>query len=146
MQWHILAIGKPKLGFAREGVEEYTRRLGPMAQVKVEYLKAASPAEESAALLRRSEGMYRIILDERGEQVTSRELAGRVDGWEQGRHKAVALLIGGAEGHGEELRGQANWLWSLGRLTLQHEMALVLVLEQIYRAYSIKGGLPYHRD
>lgn len=146
MQWHVLAIGKPKLGFAREGVEEYVRRLGPMAQVRVDYLKGGSAEEEGAALLRRSDGMYRIALDERGEQVTSRELAGRVGGWEQGRMKAVALLIGGAEGHGEALRARADWLWALGRLTLQHEMALVVVLEQIYRAYAIKGGLPYHRD
>jgi 23S rRNA (pseudouridine1915-N3)-methyltransferase len=146
MQWHILAIGKPKLGFAREGVEEYTRRLRPMANVQVEYLKAASPAEDSAALLRRSEGMYRVVLDERGEQAGSRELATRVDAWEQGRHKAIALLIGGAEGHAETLRAEADWLWSLGKLTLQHEMALVLVLEQVYRAYTIKAGLPYHRE
>ena len=146
MQWHIFAIGKPKLSFAREGVEEYARRLRPMAQVQVEYLKASSAAEESAALLRRSEGMHRIVLDERGEQVTSRELAARVEAWEQKRHKGIALLIGGADGHGEELRGSAGWSWSLSRLTLQHEMALVLVLEQIYRAYSIKAGMPYHRD
>lgn len=147
MQCHILAIGKPKLGFVREGVQEYMRRLRPMANVQVEYLKAgSSAAEESAALLRRSEGMYRVVLDGRGEQVSSRALSGRVESWEQGRHKAVALLIGGAEGHGETLRAEADWLWSLGKLTLQHEMALVLVLEQIYRAYSIKAGLPYHRE
>jgi 23S rRNA (pseudouridine1915-N3)-methyltransferase len=60
--------------------------------------------------------------------------------------KSVALLIGGADGHGPELRSRADWVWSLGRLTFQHELALVLVVEQLYRAYAIKGGLPYHRD
>jgi 23S rRNA (pseudouridine1915-N3)-methyltransferase len=146
MQWHVLAIGKPKLGFAREGVEEYAKRLRPLAGMTIEYLKPASGEEESAALLRRSEGMHRIVLDERGQQWSSRELAARVGQWEQERVKSMALLIGGADGHSGELRAKADTLWSLGRLTFQHELALVLVLEQIYRAYSIKAGLPYHRD
>ena len=146
MHWRILAIGKPKLGFARDGIEEYALRLRPMATVTLEYLKPAAASEESAALLRRSEGMYRVALDERGEQCASREFAARVGRWEQERVKSVALLIGGADGHGGELRAQADWLWSLGRLTIQHELALVLMLEQLYRAYTIKGGLPYHRE
>jgi len=146
MQWHVFAIGKPRLGFAREGVEEYAKRLRPMAGVTIEYLKPASGEEESAVLLRRSEGMYRVVLDERGEQCTSREFAGRVGRWEQERVKSVALLIGGADGHSRELRAKADWVWAMGRLTFQHELALVLVLEQVYRAYTIKGGLPYQRD
>src|ERR1700689_815286 len=106
MQWHIFAIGKPKLGFVREGIVEYAKRLRPLAGVTVEYLKRASGEEESAALLRRSEGMYRVALDERGEQLSSREFAGRVGQWEQERVKSVALLIGGADGHGAELRAR----------------------------------------
>ena len=144
MQWHVFAIGKPKLGFARDGIDEYAKRLRPLAGVTVEYLKPASGEEESAALLRRSEGMCRVALDERGRQWTSRELAGQVGQWEQARIKSVALLIGGADGHSDQLRAKADWLWALGRLTFQHELALVLVMEQIYRAYTIKAGLPYH--
>jgi 23S rRNA (pseudouridine1915-N3)-methyltransferase len=146
MQWHLLAIGKPKLGFARDGIAEYAKRLRPLASVVVEYVKPAAGEEESAALLRRSEGMHRVVLDERGQQWSSRELATRVGRWEQERIKNIALLIGGADGHSEELRAKAGTLWSLGRLTIQHELALVLVLEQLYRAYAIKAGLPYHRD
>ena len=146
MQWNVLAIGKPRLGFAREGIDEYAKRLRPLAGVTIDYLKPGNREEESAALLRRSEGMYRVALDERGEEVSSREFAARVGRWEQERVKAVAVLIGGADGHSEELRKRADWVWALGRLTFQHELALVLVMEQIYRAYSIKGGSPYHRD
>lgn len=146
MQWHILAIGKPKFGFARDGIEEYAKRLGPIAGLSIEYVKPTKSEDESAALLRRSEGMYRVLLDERGHEWSSREFAARVSDWEQERIKKIALLIGGAEGHRDDLRAKADVLWSLGRLTFQHEVALVMIMEQLYRAYTIKAGLPYHRD
>jgi 23S rRNA (pseudouridine1915-N3)-methyltransferase len=114
--------------------------------VRIEYLKAANREDESRVLLERSEGMLRVVLDERGDHVTSRELAKKIDGWEQRGPRDFAILIGGADGHTDELRKVAGWTWSLSKLTLQHELALVVTLEQIYRAYTIKGGLPYHRD
>ena len=146
MKWTIFAIGKPRLGFAREGIEEYAKRLRPMADIGMEYVKPAGAESESETLLRRSEGMLRVVLDERGEQCTSRELADRVTRWENERIKSIALILGGADGHSAEMRKHAGWLWSLSCLTFQHELALVMALEQIYRAYSIKAGLPYHRD
>jgi 23S rRNA (pseudouridine1915-N3)-methyltransferase len=141
---HVLTIGKPKLAFARAGVEEYTARLG--SGVRIEVLKASTREEESALLLQRSEKMFRVVLDERGEQITSRELAARLTRWELDRTKAVAFLIGGADGHTDELRQKANWRWALGKITLQHELALVVLLEQLYRARCINAGTPYHRD
>jgi 23S rRNA (pseudouridine1915-N3)-methyltransferase len=146
MRWHIFAIGKPRLDFARLGIDEYAARLKPFAPTEVHFVKAATPAGESAALLERSKGMFRVVMDERGAQVTSRELAQKIDGWELSGPRDFALIIGGADGHADELRKAAGWLWSLSRLTLQHELALVVALEQLYRAYTIKGGLPYHRD
>jgi 23S rRNA (pseudouridine1915-N3)-methyltransferase len=73
-------------------------------------------------------------------------LATRLNQWEQRSLKGVAVLLGGADGHTEELRASADWVWSLSQLTLQHELATVVALEQIYRAYTLKAGLPYHRD
>lgn len=148
MDWHIFVIGRPKLAFAKAGVEEYTRRIRPFAPLTIECLKAGPTREaESAQLLRRSEGLLRIVLDERGDEVTSRLLAEKITAWEQQRGlKSIALLIGGADGHTGELRRSADWLWSLSRLTLQHELALVVVLEQLYRACTIRAGWPYHRD
>lgn len=147
MNWSILAIGKPKLGFARAGVEEYATRLRGFAPVTLDCLKASTREAESALLLGRSEkSTLRIVLDERGEEITSRVLADKIDVWEQRSVKSVAVLIGGADGHTEALRNAADWTWSLSRLTLQHELALVVLYEQLYRAYSIKAGLPYHRD
>jgi 23S rRNA (pseudouridine1915-N3)-methyltransferase len=146
MRLHILTIGKPRLAFARAGVEEYVARLSARGGVQIETIKAGTREQESEALLARSEGMFRVVLDERGEQVTSRAFAQKLSQWELQRTKAAAFLIGGADGHSDELRRQADWQWALGKLTLQHELALVVLLEQLYRARCINSGAPYHRD
>ena len=146
MRWNIFAIGKPRLDFARLGIEEYVARLRPFAPVQLHWLKATTQAGESLALVERSKGMLRIVLDERGEEVTSRALAKKISDIEMRGKRDIALLIGGADGHNDSVREAAGWLWSLSKLTLQHELALLVATEQLYRAYTIKGGLPYHRD
>jgi 23S rRNA (pseudouridine1915-N3)-methyltransferase len=146
MRLLILTIGKPKLAYTREGVSEYLARFPAAGAVKIESLRASGSVEEGKSLLARSEGMFRVALDERGEQITSRELARKLAGWELNRTKAVAFLIGGADGHSEEVRKKAEWSWALSPLTLQHELALVVLLEQLYRARCINSGSPYHRN
>ena len=147
MHLRILTVGKPKLAYAKAGVEEYVSRLKPWGGVRMEHLKASGAVAEGAAFLERSEGCLRVVLDERGEQVTSRALAGRFAAWEgQGTVKTVVFLVGGADGHAPVLRARADWVWALGPLTLQHELALVVLLEQLYRARTILTGAPYHRD
>ena len=146
MRWQVFAIGKPKLDFARIGIDEYAARMRPFAPVQMNYLKATTQAGESLALLERSKGMLRIVLDERGEEVTSRALAKKISDLEMHGKRDIAILVGGAVGHTDEVRQAAGWLWSLSKLTLQHELALVVAMEQLYRAYTIKSGLPYHRD
>ena len=146
MRLHVFAIGKPRLEFARLGVDEYAARLRLCAPVELHFLKASSRAGESRALIERSRGMFRIVLDERGDEVTSRALAKKFTDIEMRGKRDVALLVGGADGHEDTVREAAGWCWSLSKLTLQHECALVLALEQIYRAFTIKAGLPYHRE
>ena len=146
MHWHLFVIGKPKLGFAKLGVDAYATRLKPFVSVKLQYLKGGSHEDESRVLLERSAGMFRVALDERGAEVSSRALSEKISEWELSAKRNIAVLIGGADGHTEKVRREADWVWSLSRLTLQHELALVVVLEQIYRAYTIKAGTPYHRD
>jgi 23S rRNA (pseudouridine1915-N3)-methyltransferase len=146
MRWHIFAIGKPRLAYARLGIDEYVARLRPFVPVTLHFLKGSSSAIESSALMERSKGMFRVVLDERGESPTSRELAKKMAGWQMHGPRDFALLIGGADGHSDELRQAAGWRWSLSPLTLQHELALVVALEQLYRAYTIQAGMPYHRD
>ncbi len=143
MKLRVYSIGKPKLQFAALGVDEYERRLSRTLDFRVEPIKAR---DESEALLARSEGSYRIALDERGLRLTTEEVVAALDALEsRGDVKTVSFLIGGADGHSPELRARADAVWSLSPLTLQHELALVVLLEQLYRAYAIKRGEPYHR-
>jgi|TARA_B100001964_G_scaffold17132_2_gene17652 23S rRNA (pseudouridine1915-N3)-methyltransferase len=139
----VLAIGKPKLSYAAEGVQEYCRRLRHYAPVTLEYLKVR---DESAALLARSEGSYRIALDERGHQLDTVSFSERITQLENRTElKKLTFLIGGADGHSPELRERCDETWSLSRMTMQHELALVVLLEQLYRVFTIKRGEPYHR-
>ena len=139
-----LAIGKPKLSFASEGVREYESRLRHYVPLSIEYLKVRNGSD---TLLGRSEGSYRVALDESGAQMSTREISRTVTTLEsRGEIKSIAFLIGGADGHSIALREQCDAIWSLSRMTMQHELALVVLLEQLYRVYTLKRGEPYHRE
>lgn len=108
--------------------------------------KERGAVQNSAQLLVASEGTLRIGLDERGKDLSTAGLVETINRWELDPSvKTVSLLIGGADGHTEDLRAQCHGLWRLSSLTLQHELALVVLLEALYRAYTIKRGEPYHR-
>ncbi len=146
MNIRIFAAGKPALQYAKSGIEEYLKRLKRSAKVELTYVKAGSSEKVSTDLLSRTEGSFRIALDERGDQWTTADFVRRVNAWEvEPGLKSVSFLIGASDGHTEELRQRADETWALSSLTLQHELALVVLLEQVYRAYSIKRGEPYHR-
>ena len=146
MKWKFVAVGKPSLEYARIGIEEYLKRLRRYCKAEFIAVKNGSPEEEGNRLMKASEGAFRIVLDERGELIDTRELSQKVSSLEMdGACKSVAVLIGGAEGHDESVRNEADLLISFGRLTLQHELALVAAVEQIYRVQTLKRGEPYHR-
>lgn len=146
MRWRIVTVGKPRLAYARDGVVEYLSRIRCFANVEEELIKPSNSEKEGVQLLARSEGSYRLILDERGKVTSSREFAELLKSFELNPRKSFALLIGGADGLTPEVRASADFLWALSPMTLQHELALVVALEQIYRAHTIVAGLPYHRD
>jgi len=142
----ILAAGKPSLAYAKSGVEEYLKRLGRYGSHELEFLKAGDSASVSAALLERSAGNFRIALDERGDALVTREWADRFAALEmRGDIKALSFLIGASDGHTAELRKRCDAVWSLSALTMQHELALVVLLEQLYRVATLRKGEPYHR-
>ena len=146
MRVRILAAGKPALAYAKSGVEEYLKRLGRYGSYELEYLKAGDSATVSTALLERSAGNFRIAMDERGEVLGTQAWADKFASLEmRGDVKAVSFLIGASDGHTEELRKTCDAVWSLSRLTMQHELALVVLLEQLYRVATLRRGEPYHR-
>lgn len=146
MRWRIVAVGKPRLAYARDGIEEYLSRLRNFGSVEVETVKASTQDKEGKALLEKSEGCFRLVMDERGRMFTSRAFSAELEKIELHPKKPCALIVGGADGLIPAVREKADLVWSLTTGTLQHELALVVALEQIYRACTIKAGLPYHRD
>jgi 23S rRNA (pseudouridine1915-N3)-methyltransferase len=147
MNIRIIVAGKPALAYARAGVEEYLKRLSRSGGHELVIVKAGTREEVSARLLEKSAGCFRIALDERGEALGTRAFAEKLEGLAmRGEVKTVAFLIGAADGHDESLRRSCDFLLTLSPFTLQHELALLVLLEQLYRVASLKSGSPYHRD
>jgi len=147
MKWKVVVIGKPSLAYARAGIDEYLSRLKHYASVDVQYLKDAGSVEGNGErLLAASDRCLRVVLDERGKSLTTAELVDwvKVQGMD-GTVKQIAVLVGGADGHSDEVRKQADVLLNLSKLTLQHELALLTFLEQLYRVHTVIRGEPYHR-
>ena len=146
MDFRIIAAARPSIAYARDGVRFFEERLRPLGRVELRYVKAGDSEAVSARLLEASEGCLRIAMDERGENWSTRELEKRVRRWQLQAVKHVAFLIGAADGHTQALRDACDHVLCLGRHTMQHELALVVLLEQIYRVHTLLAGSPYHRD
>ena len=144
MIWRIIAAGKPALEFARIGIDEYLRRLQGLGKTEVHFVKPGPRLHER--MLELSEGTFRILLDESGRQFSSRAFAAEVQEKQNRAVSKCSLLVGASDGWDGETRKRADLLWSLGPQTLQHELALLVALEQVYRAATILAGMPYHRD
>ncbi len=136
MRLRVVAVGRPRLAYAALGVEEYARRIGRYAPLELLFVKR--PEE----LLPRAQGHYKVVLDERGRLFSTEELSRLFRGFEGER---VAFLVGGAEGHPQAVREEADLLLALSPLTLQHELALLVLMEQLYRVLTLRAGHPYHR-
>lgn len=146
MQIRIFVAGKPSLAYAKSGVAEYLKRLTRYGRYELIHLKAGDSESVSSALLERSEGSYRIALDERGDNLDTHAWAARFEALElRGDLKSLSFLIGASDGHTEALRDSADEIWCLSKLTLQHELALLVLLEQVYRVATLRKGEPYHR-
>jgi len=152
MRIRLVAIGRSMPGWIARGWQEYARRLP--AQIDLELIEVApatghadgraSLREGRALLDRRPRDATSIALDGAGEQWSTRSLADRLEQWMM-QGAPVALLVGGADGHSDEVLSTSASTWSLGPLTLPHMLVRVIVAEQLYRASTILSGHPYHR-
>lgn len=152
----ILAVGQLKERFWKDACAEYLKRLKPYASVTVTELSDIDPARvggEAQAVQRESDSMLRalnpgetaILLDIGGKQVSSPDMANALDSFALDGTSNVAFIIGGSCGVSSDVRQRAQARWSLGRITLPHNLARVVLLEQIYRAFKISRGEPYHK-
>lgn len=146
MKVHIIAIGKCKKGSPEaELINEYVKRSGWDIIVKE---KDNSTQEAEAEFLVSSipQGAKVIVLDERGENIKSLDLAHKIENWMLNGCSDICFLIGGADGHLESTRRRADMVLSFGKLTLPHMLMRAVLTEQIYRVQTIINGHPYHRE
>lgn len=139
---HIITIGRPKLGYAKQGWEEYWNRLKHYHDLRVTHIPDKHNNAEH--ILEAAGNSYKITLEIEGKQFNSLELAQflekrTLDGRE------VSFIIGGPDGLPSKVREAADFQWSFGSLTLPHDLAMVTLLETLYRASTISAGQPYHR-
>ena len=142
MNFKIITIGSPKLEFAKIGFDEYLKRLQSFHKVQIKHLKDGI---EDKDILKEIDNSFCIILDENGKEFSSRELSGFLDKKGVQGISDICFVIGGPDGHSKEIKNRADFLWSFGRLTFPHDLAMVVLVESLYRAGTISANHPYHR-
>jgi len=150
---HFVWIGKTKDRRCAELIADYLDRIKRFAPHEVSELKEQGSGDEKRIIAAESAKLldaiekddFVVVLDERGRAMSSPELAELIQKRQQAGTKRLAFVIGGFAGVSEEIRQRANLQFSLSQLTLTHELARVVLTEQIYRAFTILAGLPYHK-
>ena len=155
MQIYILAVGEKPPAWVETGVHQYLARMPHECKVEIisvvsgkrkknNSIKQAQRQEEELLLKKTPKDSYCIALDEHGQSWSTNKLARKVDSWLQS-FPVITMYIGGPDGFSKEFLQQADANWSLSTLTFPHMLVRVLVVEQLYRAWSILQGHPYHR-
>jgi 23S rRNA (pseudouridine1915-N3)-methyltransferase len=161
MRIRLLSVGRRMPGWVNQGFAEYAKRLPAecaLELVEIEPGRRGSGRGKASAgelerirreegkrlLLALPEGALAVALDLRGRSWSTEQLAGQLSGW-LGSGRDVALLVGGPDGLADTCLARAEQRWSLSPLTFPHALVRVILAEQIYRAWSITKGHPYHR-
>ena len=153
MRLRLIWTGKTKDAHLRALIESYLKRLSHFARCEIsEFRESPSPGKPSGIdkdSKRISDGLREgavtVLLDPEGTEWTSEQLAAEIQRWQNTGTKEVTFIVGGPNGVSRELSARVSNRWSLSRLTLTHEMARLVLLEQLYRAYTIIHGLPYQK-
>ncbi|GAB1386768.1 23S rRNA (pseudouridine(1915)-N(3))-methyltransferase RlmH [Melaminivora sp.] len=159
MKLLIVAVGQRVPDWAQTAYEDYAKRFPPELKVELRAVKTEPRGSKSLETLYAAErerieaaiasgagrGARVVVLDERGTSLSTHALAGRLKDWQLGGND-VALVIGGPDGLDPALRQSAHERIRLSDLTLPHAMVRVLLIEQLYRAWSVNAGHPYHRQ
>jgi 23S rRNA (pseudouridine1915-N3)-methyltransferase len=155
VQLHLIAVGNRMPAWVEQGYQEYAKRLPPECALALHEIPAGKRGKNAdIARLTRQEGEKMAAAIPKGARVVALEVGGRawsteqlsarLDSW-MGEGRDVALLVGGPEGLEPGLSAAADERWSLSPLTLPHPLVRIVLAEQLYRAWSILKGHPYHR-
>ena len=156
MHIRLLAVGDRQPSWVDEAFGKYTGRyprewkfrldtISTVRRNKNDKSRQAMEAEGALILEKLGSDEQVVLLDERGKQLSSKSLASRLSEWQiDGRD--LCFIIGGPDGVSGLVRQRADWMWSLSQLTLPHGLARALLSEQLYRAWSLQTGHPYHRS
>jgi len=155
MHIRLLAVGDRQPSWVEDAFDIYTERyprewkfrldtIATARRSKGDKSRKAMMAEGEQILARLAATEQAVLLDERGKQLTSHSLATKLTGWQRDSRN-LCFIIGGPDGVSDACRQRANFTWSLSQMTLPHGMARVLFAEQLYRAWSLQSGHPYHR-
>ena len=142
----LLTIGKLKEKFLTDGVAEYLKRLRPFAKVEIREISECRTVEEEGKkiLSQVPNDSWLCVLDVAGESLTSENFAKKISNLVLNGESDLTFVIGGAFGLSEELRRAADFRLSLSEMTFTHQMTRLILIEQIYRAFKINRGEPYH--
>lgn len=152
MRVRVIWTGKTKSAHLRALIDEYLKRLSRFTRCEISEFRETTGGQK-AGIAKDSqritdglhEGAVNVLLDPDGTEWSSEQFAKVIQRWQDSGTKEVTFIVGGPNGVSTELVARADKRWSLSRLTLTHEMARVILLEQLYRAYTIIHGLPYQK-
>lgn len=155
MKIHLIAVGQKMPGWVEQGYKEYAQRLPRECSLELKEIapgRRGKGADIQRAIRDEGEKMLAalpkdaliIALDERGRERSTEQLSRELGEW-LGGGRDVVLLVGGPDGLADECKRRAAKTWGLSKLTLPHPLVRVVVAEQIYRAWSLLNGHPYHR-
>ena len=154
MKHEIVFIGKTKDSFIQNGIEEYSSRLKHYTNIRITILKDKSGGKSAREAIESQgkqmlstvpQGTVIVALDSRGQQFTSESFSTKIVNWELSSVKQVTYLIGGPDGISESILKSAGLVLSFSKMTFTHDMVRMLLVEQLYRAYTIKNGEKYHK-
>jgi 23S rRNA (pseudouridine1915-N3)-methyltransferase len=154
MKHEILLLGKTKDHHLQHCIDDYAGRLHHYTNFSISFLnekkhkrtiKNQDKKLQGELLLEAAYGTFKVVLDVRGRQFSSEGLAEKIQAWELHGIKHVTYLLGGPEGLSAEVLNSADLKLSISKMTFTHDMVRLLIVEQLYRAYTIKAGEKYHK-
>lgn len=145
----IVCVGKIKEAYLRDGIAEYGKRLRPFCDFSIEELedrpdRPDTVARESAQILQRLHG-FTVLTDIAGQAYTSPQLAEEMNRAYTAGNSEITFVIGGSGGVSEAVKSRADIRLSFGKVTFPHQLMRLMLCEQIYRAFTILAGMPYHK-